>query len=266
MATIYKGECDNQRQPEGSNSCADVKSKTVVIKGKKTTLETMQLSTFAVGNTYESIWKVSSSILTDLPGGMAKLSINVIIKGIDGEEGPGPISNETIWEINWVSIEKPLLMCNNLYGDYAAPPTGTDSNEEQRQTIADEVSAWRDSPQQRKRKYQIPVSSLTREARPNIDADWVDISAEAKKFAQKIAKGVEGYLVFSPVITKTEIYSERPPSGGCGKISTPTVNITGYKYLKNGDRALKQQDKTWTRTESWQGADSWDTDIYETET
>lgn len=256
---IYKGNCDNQVQAEGATTIGDAVTRTVIIKGKKTTLQALQNTTYLPGATYEAIWTVSSTTLTDLPGYMAKLTLNLTIQGTSTGEIPNPVSTIPVWEINWTSVDKPLLTVEKAFGQY----TGSE-NAAQREIIVDEVLAWKDSPQNRKRKYQIPATGLTGEARPENDADWVDLSAEAKNIAKKMAKGIEAKLVFSPVITKTEVYGVRPTTGACGTINTPVVNIAGYVYLKNGDRAVQQQDKTWTRTESWQGADEWDTDLYET--
>jgi len=158
-----------------------------------------------------------------------------------------------IIEIEWSRLEKPLQ---------ANPIIVSSGSDGDKGTFVDEVEAWRNSPQQRKRKYQIPKSDLTREANPNDDNDWVSMNALAKKVAQKLAKGIEGYLVFSPVITRTTVTSARPVTGGCGTIQTPPSAISGYKYLKVADTARQQADGTWQRVEQWQGADDWDADLY----
>jgi hypothetical protein len=256
---IYKGNCDNQVQPEGSVTVGDSLTRTVVIKGKKSTLQTLQNTTYLPNATYEGNWTVSSTTLTELPGYMAKLTLSLTIRGTSSSEFPNipnPVSTIPVWEINWQSVEKPLTSNPKL----VSQGSGTT------QIAIDLVSAWKDSPQQRKRNYQVPLSTLTREAVAADDADWevIPVNSEARKVCEKLAAGIEGYLLFSPVITKTEVYGLPPPSGACGTINTPVFHIEGYVYLKNGDRAVQNQDKTWTRTESWQGADSWDTDLYET--
>ena len=193
---------------------------------------------------------------------MAKLTINLIIKGTTTDTFPDPVSTVDTWEVNWASVEKPLTSNPKsvLFGQYKG--VDGDANETQRQEIIDEVSAWKDSPQQRKRNYQVPLSTLTREAVATVDEDWVYLSVAAKKFCVKLAKGIEGYLEFAPVITKTSIYSEMPIVSGCGYRNTPAIWISGYVYLKNGDRSAMNQDKTWTRTETWQGATTIDNDLY----
>lgn len=254
---IYKGDCDNQIQPEGVKTCADTVTRSVVIKGKKTTLATLQDATYVKGNTYDTNWIILSTELRELPGYMAKLTLALVQKGTTTEGYPDAL--ETTWEITWQSVEKPITANPVL----VAQDSGTT------QDVVDLVAAWKDSPQQRKRNYQVPLNTLTREADPNVDADWEDLpeASEALKVCQKLAAGIEGYLVFSPVVTKKTKYSLSPAglSGGCGKIETPAVVPTGdYVYLKNGDTVAQQDDKTWTRTETWQGADAWDTDLYET--
>ena len=256
MNPMYKGECDNQIQPEGVKVMAETITRTVVIKGKKTTLEVYQTTVYAKGQTYEGAWLILSTELRDLPGGMAKLNISLVAKGTTTSNYPDPL--ETTWEITWQSVEKPITANPNL----------VDQGSGTTQDVVDLVAAWKDSPQQRKRNYQVPLNTLTREADPNVDADWEDLpeASEALKVCQKLAAGIEGYLVFSPVVTKKTKYSTSPVglSGGCGIIETPAVTPSGdYVYLKNGDTVLEQDDKTWTRTETWQGADSWDTDLYE---
>lgn len=157
------------------------------------------------------------------------------------------------WEINWRSVEKPL--CTN--------PVLVVQGSDTTQTAVDEVEAWRNSPQQRKRLYQIPVSTLEREADPNTDSDWVDLAGESLSVCKKIAAGIEGWLEFSPVIIKISIYSEPVTTGGCGKIGDPDLLIDGYKYLKTGDNLVQQANKEWQRTQTWEGSDKWDTDLYE---
>jgi hypothetical protein len=254
---IYKGQCDNQVQAGGEKSVGESTTGSVVIKGKYATLEIYQDTVYARGETYKGKWIILSSVLRGLPGAMATLTLSLVTKGTETSGYPDAL--ETTWEITWQSVEKPLT----------ANPTLVDQGSGTTQTVVDLVAAWKDSPQQRKRNYQVPLNTLTREADPNVDADWEDLPAagEALKVCQKLAAGIEGYLVFSPVVTKKTKYSTSPAglSGGCGKIETPAVVPTGdYVYLKNGDTVLEQDDKTWTRTETWQGADSWDTDLYET--
>jgi hypothetical protein len=268
MSTLYKGNCDNQVQPEGGKTVGDTITRQVVIKGLKTTLLALQSGLYAKGATFEIEWTVLSTDLRDMVGGLAKLTINLVLKGSSTYTYTDAL--ETTWEINWMSVEKALLSDpkHKLFGSYALPAEATgegDLNEVHRQEIIDEVAAWKDSPQQRKRKYQIPLSTLTREPVANTDADWVAVGADALKVCKKIARGVEAYKKYAPVITKTSIYSYRMGTydSSCGKIKTPSVYVPGYMYLKDGDRLVQESRKTWKRVETWQGAETIDTDLYD---
>jgi Ni/Co efflux regulator RcnB len=204
-------------------------------------------------------WWVTGASLAPNPGGTGTLTTTLA----DTPESAGgdvwSPGSPPIYEVNWTQIEKPLTANSKLNSGY----TGSTL-----QTVIDEIEAWRNSPQQRKRKYQIPAYALNHEPNPNTDADWITLTGAARNIAQKIAKGIEGYLVFSPVISRTTVSRSRPSTSGGGKIEDPPISVgdspTGkpYVYLRVGDIARQQQDGTWQRIEQWQGAEEWDTDIY----
>ncbi|MCL2464718.1 MAG: hypothetical protein FWF28_06590, partial [Micrococcales bacterium] len=158
-----------------------------------------------------------------------------------------------IHEIDWARLEKPI-QGSRLTSGYTGQPL---------QDGIDELEAWRNSPQQRRRRYEIPRGDLHREADPNTDSDWQGLGSPALPLAKKIAAGTESYLVFSPIISRTTVTLSRPATGGCGTIQAPPFAIAGYVYLKVADTARQQADGTWQRTEQWQGADKWDEDLYE---
>lgn len=200
---------------------------------------------------------VVSTRLTNGRGGKGVLTVT--LRKAVPDSTPNPEVSEAIstrWEIEWVSIEKPLTSNPTL----VAQGSGTT------QTCIDEVEAWRNSPQQRRRLYQIPVAALAREPEPDVDADWVALTGESLKVAQKIAAGIEAWLEFSPVVTRVRIYKVAPATGSCGTIGAPAVSVSGYQYLKNGDNLVQLADGDWQRTETWQGAAAWDTDLYEAAT
>lgn len=201
--------------------------------------------------------RVTESRLVHGRGGKGVLTVILLAEAVSAPE-PNPEDPEPTplflrWEINWLPTEKPITSNPKL----VTQGSGTT------QTCIDEVEAWRSSPQQRKRNYQIPKAELTGEADPRTDADWVALTGESLKVAQKIAAGVEAWLEFNPVVTRVRIYATRVLTGGCGMIGAPTVSVTGYQYLKNGDNMVQLADGTWQRTETWQGSAKWDTDLYE---
>lgn len=247
------GSTAAQEQP---NSGVVVKDKatrrTVVIRGVHADIAALQPAQAA---TYEDDWVVQSSRLAPGRGGLTELTIDLITKTVVGDPGSEvPVDLKITWEIDWMGVELPLTKNHVLF------PTQTG---EDYQTACDEIEAWRNSPQQRKRKYQIPLSTLTRDPNPDVDADWVKLTGVALQVANKLSRGVEAFQAFAPVVVKNTIYDNRPPStGGCGQIETPSTSVPGYLYLKMGDSLVQQSDGTWVRTERWQGAEDIDADLY----
>ena len=233
----------------GAITVEEFKTRTVVKRGMFAELKNLLP---VKGAKYEEGWWVTRAQLSPNPGGTGTLTITLADSQGAGGGAWEPGAPE-ILEVEWSKIEKPIQTNPKITNSY----TGT-----QLQTAVDELEAWRNSPQQRRRKYQIPLSTLTREADPNSDADWIALTGVALNLAKKIAQGIESYLVFSPIVSRTVISKARPSTGGCGTIQTPPVPISGYKFLKVADSAVQQTDGTWRRTEQWQGADSWDTDLY----
>jgi hypothetical protein len=149
-------------------------------------------------------------------------------------------------------VEKPLYFNKKLFD--------SDSQE-----FADEVETWRNSPQQRRRNYQVPKKELTGDANPKNDDDWETLTGLSLKVAQKIMKGVEGWLAFYPVVTRTSTYKARPDPANAGKIQAPPVTVPGtWVWLKTADRIIQNAKKQYQRTEQWTAGDAWDTDLYET--
>jgi len=236
----------------GSITAEQFTTKTLVYRGLYGALEAMVPARGQ--NWQEGGMFVQRATLEPEAGGMGKLTVT-LSDTLDAGGGAWSPGTSPVDEIEWSRLEKPLQ---------ANPVILSGQSDGDKGTFVDEVEAWRNSPQQRKRLYQIPKGDLKREADPDDDNDWVNMNALAKKVAQKIAKGIEGYLVFSPVITRTTVTSSRPSTGGCGTIQAPpfTPDRGAYVYLKVADTATQQADGTWRRVQQWQGADAWDDELY----
>ena len=240
----------------GAITVAETVTKSIVMRGMYAALEALLPKKGGKHDTGdEKDWWVSNAHLEPGPGGTAKLTLSLTdtqeTESEEGEEG----EEEVTYEIEWSRIEKPIQVNPIITSGYE----GDDL-----QKGIDELEAWRNSPQQRRRRYEIPKTDLNREPNADDSNDWQALSALAKKLAVKIAAGIESYLVFSPVISRTSKTSQRPTTGGCGKIQTPANAIGGYVYLKVADSAVQQADGSWRRVQQWQGADKWDTDLYAT--
>lgn len=252
---INLGDVANQESPESGERIRDGAERLTVIKaGLRAAIEAIQPD---IGDKeFLDGYAVERSIVKPRRGGQAELTVSLVKISVNLDpENPGdPVEVQpltTFWEVDWRSIDKPLSASKML------EPTSQTF-----QTAIDAIEAWRNAPAQRKRKYMIPLSTLTREADPLVDADWEAMPGDAKKICEKIAAGVEAWLCFSPVITKTSILADRAETGGCGVIGDPDTKVAGYEYLKTGDNIVQQADRSWRRTETWQGAEKWDADIY----
>ena len=233
----------------GAITVAEFKTRTVVKRGMYVDLEKLLPKK---GDKYEEGWWVTQAQLSPNPGGTGTMTIT-LADSQDAGGGAWDVGTD-VAEVEWQKIEKPIQV---------NPIILKSASDGDKPTFVDEVEAWRNSPQQRRRNYQIPKASLTGEADPNNNGDWAVMNALAKKVAMKIAKGIESYIVFSPVVSRTRILEAMPVTGECGKIQNPPMS-TGLAaaWLKVADTAVQQTDGTWRRTEQWQGADDWDEDLY----
>jgi hypothetical protein len=93
--------------------------------------------------------------------------------------------------------------------------------------------------------------------------------------AQMIRKGIQYYSLYTPIITCTERFpqselsSHLPTLKDIGKIGTPSghpfKDLT-HQFLKTSDTLQGALDGTYTRTQSWAGAEAWDTNLYPSST
>lgn len=250
MATAYKGNSAIRETPESGRLTRGAnKSIEVIKRGKYADLATEQP---AKGAEYVTGYVVEQSVLSRLRGAWGELVIQLVEK--DNSTQIVPVGAlESFIEVDMAQVEKPLVFNPKLVAQ------GSDTT----QTCADEVEAWRNSPQQRRRKYQIPKANLNGEADPQNNADWIDMTGESLAMARKIARGIEAWLAFYPVVTRTSTYKTRPDPANCGKIQSPPVSVPGsYVWLKTADRIVQNARKQYVRTEQWTASDAWDTDLY----
>ncbi len=251
MATVRIGNTAVREAVEsGRITRAETDSYEIVRKGPYADLSA---AIPAKGTELITGYKVDQSVLERGRGGMGTLTISLVTKGATSIIPVPEGAVESTIETDMAQVEKPITANPRL----VAQGSGTT------QTVVDEVAAWRNSPQQRQRLYQIPLADLKREAEADKDEDWVKLTGEALKVAQKIAKGIEAYLAFYPVVTRTSVYTYRPNPENVGKREAPPVTVGGsYVYLKTADRTAQNSRKQYTRTEQWTGADYWDEDLY----
>ena len=169
-----------------------------------------------------------------------------------------PTYPEVKQEINWVEIERELRMHPIFQKDGEYELTADDWAEIQR---------WEDAPADVKADYQYYVG-LDQDASP------VDLSDNAKKYAEKILRGEETYVDYVPEISLITTTTQTPASSQAGLIGAPSGfadNLPeGYDWLKVADDNSRSGIRgRWEKHEKWQGCpkndqggQGWDPDIY----
>ena len=114
---------------------------------------------------------------------------------------------------------------------------------------------------------EIAVAVKEGGADPSDDDDWVelsDLSETAQKYAEKIAKGIEEFMVQVPVYRKTSTTSDIGNSSGVWARSSPGGHApSGYVWLKTADNYHRDtKHGRWTHSEEWTGFASLDSDLY----
>lgn len=243
MSTVIKGQnAVHVHHTSGRLVVADTRQKTIVKQGKYADLEAIVPKK---GGTFEGLQVVSAE-LSPAKGGMGLLSVTGLKRSTSASTGD-PESDETIYEVEMAQLEKPIL-CHPSFKVYA-----------------EQIELWRagDPAQRAAYKYTDAAGN-----------EGVALQGMALKAAQLILRGVESYLVFSPVCRRTTRVSAAAVDewtdvgGACGKRGSPPNECAGmvsgqWQWLKTGDRAVQTAGAGAERAEEWTGADEWDADLYE---
>lgn len=236
---IYKGDVTVKEQP-GSGATELGGQITLRFKGKDDA-DFDATVTAAIPATHA----VVSRRKTPGKGGLAECVVVLKPKTVSpgtGAEG----ADETLdctYEIEMAQLEKPLLSHPSFSG------------------YADHIDAWRNSPPEIRNANQYVTGTDE-----NGEYETESLTSSELVVADKIRKGVESYLAFVPVVTKTTVNGATMPAVGAnaGKRCAPKVKPQGtWEWLKTGDKAVQRQDNTWEHIEQWTAADEWDHDLYE---
>lgn len=239
MSTVYKGNVAVREGWESRKKTTAVTDALEIIKkGKYADLE---LLIPAYGAELVTGYTVSTAVLTPGRGAMGTLTISLVEKD-SSSSGTVPVGAVScLIETEMAQLDKPLLT-HSLFADESA-------------STAENIEKWKSETDTALRAaYQYTEDGAT-----------VDLAGNDLTAAKKILKGVDSYLAFVPVITRTTTYTSRQDPEDIGKIDTPPVTVPGsWEYLKTTDRCIQQADKVYVRTEQWTGAEEWDPDLYET--
>lgn len=238
FAPIAVGDTANRETHEsGGATLRDSVTWRVVVKGLYDAVKAAAPDRGGAWDGYTG-YMVDAVNLTRLPGGVGRMEIDLVPSA-----GWSGLASTTVlrerWEIDMAQLEKPLLTHPKLVEDDAAK----------------HLALWLDGAEELRRANKYLDESNVKQALNGEEIIW----------ANKLRKGVETYLIFTPVVTRIREYEGRPETEGCGTLDTPSVSVDGYEYLKTADRSVQNDKKHWTRTEQWTGSDAWDHDIYDPE-
>lgn len=256
MATRYIGDVSPQKALESGRvevPSSGARTYTEITVGRLSELKGMLPARGARKSIDGVPCVVVQAELEPTRGGMGRLTV----RGRPAAAGAGrhrPSSNRPAEEtekfsVEMAQIEKPLL----------THPRYT--------SVAAEVGMWRDEPD----------PGLRNAFKYAVSGGEASLSGRALEAARKLLAGVEGYLVWAPVIRRSTAGLRHATVGeGMGKIHSGAPKIDGisvagsWKWLKTGDSA----ETYWTedekgddvercsREELWTGADGWDEDLY----
>jgi hypothetical protein len=99
-----------------------------------------------------------------------------------------------------------------------------------------------------------------------IDYDLYELSDNAQDYATKRLKGEESYRLYAPVVRQTSESIDPPTTNPCGIVETPPTDAhapSGYVWQRSAQRLTRTgpHGKYHLQIE-WQGAERIDTDIY----
>ena len=258
-------------QPSDADTLSDAGQfgREIAYKGPYTSLQTA-LKALAVGDTIVSGYVLRSASLRRAPAGLGVLTLSMVPGGDDesesGEVSVGSLTKDT-WHI------KSSRNDVSIYG-YCNGSTVSGSEGANRA----DIEMWR--------AEKDPTLYRDNKFKDDSGTEYA-LNSQASLIAEKIKLGIEAVIRFTPVVSRSRIYSGRPPAclENLGEINTPPLvssgssssewssiktmapvglaaALDGWEWLKVQDDADENGDGTWTRTESWLGAEHWDENLY----
>jgi|GEM_PF-5355184 len=218
-------------------------------KSNKTLLEYVGLETDLrracpkLGTVFgEYLGIVSDAQIEPLEGtGYAILSISTELRYDQTAEITGS-KQETSYEVDWVTISRPLKEHPKFQADGAFTLTSADLVE---------IDEWANSGDQKTRKlYQYPVN-------PEYGL-FAELSANGKKYAAGILQGFETFDDHVPVARVTETWVNGPPGTSTAGLKDDPPSFPnlpgGYEWIKTADRSLRAGGQfRWERNQEWMG-------------
>lgn len=175
--------------------------------------------------------------------GYALMSVTVEEKF--GEAPTAGTITEVAYELEWVSVSRPLA-------EHPKFSAGGASALAQQDLI--NLEYWKDRKTKDFKFYE-------RDASGQQTGSIATLSTNAQKYAGYVLLGVETFTDFAPVARKNSTYSGGPPNAAdAGEKGTlpggfPNAPAGTWEYVKSADRSNRAAgQRKWQRTEEWTGA------------
>lgn len=166
---------------------------------------------------------------------------------------PG-LNGDPVSEIEWIEVQKKLEshpIFREPGADTLHPNAGLYPLND---ADLDAIEEWNNAPTAtlRTKAYEAAVDTAAKPA----------LSGNAHHLIDRLKRGQDSYVLYSPHARKTTKNATQPNTSYCGYISDPPAEVRapGYVYLQTGDRGTR--DRNWTRTIEWTGADFIDNELY----
>ncbi|MDF3129283.1 hypothetical protein P0Y35_08755 [Kiritimatiellaeota bacterium B1221] len=184
--------------------------------------------------------------------GKGELEVTTETSDFQASSSAGSRRSE-IYEIDWVTVEKPLIS-HPIY----------EAGGDQVLTVYDRLAIenWKLEENATKRsEYKF---------RPILSVDvYLTLTTAAQHYAERYSKGIDSYQFSYPVARISSLYDTEPSTLPCNvyRASKPFGGCpSGYTWLKSVDRATRSgTNGRWVRNVEYQGFADLDTDLYASE-
>lgn len=198
------------------------------------------------GQNYKGLSVVQAEV-DKLEGGRGRLTIRTETLKYQSD---GTAQVDEVYEVDWVSLERPLIQHPRYLAGGENPLTDEDRAN---------LEAWRQAPADVKANMKYLDSNGAKQ----------DLSANAQHAAEKLLKGQEYYTESIPVARISSMHVSKPSTTGCDVYRTtpPFDGVpTGLKWMKVVDRATRSGTRgRWVRNVEYKGFAEIDADLYSTE-
>lgn len=185
---------------------------------------------------------VESSVLETMESDYGKWTV-IFSDSKSGEGSDTPIKEQ--WNMNMTQYEYPLEKYLN-------------------EDESSQLRKWKDTDEEHKKTWQYYNGKSL-----GAGAIYEYLNGKALEVAKKIYAGIENVMKFYPQANRVGLYDSKRTFSSRAEMlnkidSTPDTQFDDFdvKWLKSAFDWSENSDGTWTLTESWIGAPTWDENLY----